>query len=81
MNRLTKIYIALISLTMFTFSIGWFELISLTAIGLLLLATFVKGYLVIEYFMDLHEVEGKYRYIPTIWLGTIISFIGLGYYL
>ena len=81
MDRLTKIYITLIGLTIFTFSIGWFDLISLTTVGLLLIATFLKGYFVIEHFMDLHKVEGRYRYIPTIWLGVIILFIGLGYYL
>jgi len=81
MTTLTKCYIALIGFTIFAFAIGWFELTSLSVIGLLLLTTFSKGYLVIEYFMDLHEVEGKYRYIPTIWLVVIITLIALGYYL
>jgi len=81
MNKYTKIYITLISFTTFTFLIGWMKLTSLIVIAILLFTTFLKGYLVIEYFMGLKEVEGKYRYIPTIWLVSIISLIALGYYL
>ena len=81
MDKFTKIYIALIIFTIFTFSLGWFELISKITISLLLIGTFIKGYLVIESFMRLNEVSLKYRYIPSIWLGIIILFIGLGYYI
>ena len=81
MNKYTKIYLSLILLTTFTFLIGWLKLTSFIVIAILLFTTFLKGYLVIEYFMGLKEVQGKYRYIPTIWLGSIISLIALGYYL
>ncbi|SFV57952.1 hypothetical protein MNB_SV-9-506 [hydrothermal vent metagenome] len=81
MDKFTKVYITLIIFTFFTFSLGWFELISEISIILLLITTFIKGHLVIEYFMGLNEVSGKYRYIPSIWLGVIILFIGLGYFL
>ena len=81
MNKYTKIYLSLLAFTTFTFFIGWFELTSFIVIGILLFTTFLKGYLVIEYFMGLKEVKGKYRYIPTIWLVSIISLIALGYYL
>jgi len=81
MDKFTKVYILLIIFTFFTFSLGWFELISEISIILLLITTFIKGHLVIEYFMGLNEVSGKYRYIPSIWLGVIILFIGLGYFL
>jgi len=80
MNKYTKIYLSLILLTTFTFLIGWLKLTSFIVIAILLFTTFLKGYLVIEYFMGLKEVSGKYRYIPTIWLGSIISLIALGYY-
>jgi len=81
MDRFTKVYIALIIFTFFTFSLGWFQLISKITISLLLISTFIKGFLVIESFMGLNNVSGKYRYIPTIWLGIIILSIGLGYYI
>ena len=81
MDKFTKIYIALVLFTIFTFSLGWFELLSKLAIGMLLITTFIKGHLVIEYFMGLNEVEGKHRYIASVWLAVIILFIGLGYYI
>jgi len=81
MDKITKIYISLIILTILTFSIGWFKLISPITIGILLIITFIKGYFVIEYFMNLRDVKGKYRFIPTVWLLIITFFIALGYYL
>ncbi len=81
MDKSTKVYIALIIFTIFTFSLGWFELISIITISLLLIGTFIKGHLVIESFMGLNEVTGKYRYIPSIWLLVILISISLGYYL
>ena len=81
MDKFTKIWLVLVSLTIFAFGIGWFKVASFTLIGVLLITTFTKGYMVIENFMGLNQVQNKYRFIPTIWLGTIISFIALGYYL
>ena len=81
MDKLIKIWLALIIFTLFTFSLGWFELISLTAVILLLITTFIKGQLVIDYFMGLSDVKLKYRIIPTIWLGVVISLIAIAYYL
>ena len=81
MDKFTKIWATLIVLTVISFLIGWLKLASLVVIAVLLVTTFIKGHLVIEYFMELNEVQGKYRYIPTIWLGVIILFIALGYYL
>ena len=81
MDRLTKVWMVLISLTIVAFLIGWLHLASSVVIFILLITTFIKGHLVIEYFMGLKEVGGKYRYIPSIWLGVIMSLIAAGYYL
>lgn len=81
MDKYAKIYSALIILTIFTYLIGYLKLTSIILIGILLFTTFIKGYLVIEYFMQLNNVKGKYRFIPTIWLGIIIISIAFGYYL
>jgi len=40
-----------------------------------------EGELVIDYFMGLKTVKLKYRLIPIIWLGTVLSLIALAYYL
>jgi len=81
MDKYTKIWIILVALTIFAFIIGFFKLASFFIIGVLLISTFIKGGLVIEYFMGLGEIKGKFRYIPTIWLAVIISIISAGYYL
>jgi prepilin signal peptidase PulO-like enzyme (type II secretory pathway) len=81
MNRLTKVFIILILCTIYTFLIGWFEINSSVLIAILLLTTFIKGHLIIDYFMGLKNVKGKFRYIPAIWLGSVISLIALGYYI
>ena len=81
MSIYTKVFSILILCTIYTFLIGWFEINSTIIIAILLFTTFIKGHLIIEYFMGLKSVKGKFRYIPTIWLGTIISLIALGYYI
>jgi len=80
MALITKIWMILSVFTLFAFLVGWLKLTSLTLIAILLITTFIKGQLVIDYFMDLHEVTLKYRIIPTIWLFIIILSIGIIYY-
>ena len=80
MDKLTKLWIFLITLTVFAFLLGWLKLISNVMVIFLLITTFIKGQVIIDYFMGLNEVDGKYRFIPTIWLFTIISLIGVIYY-
>ena len=81
MGKLTKLWLFLISLTIFAFLLGWLKLMSNIMVVILLITTFLKGQVIIDYFMGLSEVEGKYRFIPTIWLFTVISLIGVIYYL
>lgn len=81
MDRLTKLWLTLVSFTIFAFLFGWLKLISDTIIIILLLTTFIKGQIVIDYFMGLSDVESKYRFIPTIWLGVVIFLIGFIYYI
>lgn len=77
MDKITKIWIALLLFSSFAFGLGWFEMVSDFFVALLLLTTFIKGYLVIEYFMGLREVSLKYRIIPTVWLTIVLSFVFL----
>lgn len=80
MKKITKVWIGLLFLTLFAFLLGWFEKINNILVCLLLITTFLKGYLVIESFMGLSEVQLKYRLIPTVWLGTVLCFIAIAYY-
>ena len=70
----------LIVLTIFAYLLGKLHLASGFMVGVLLFTTFVKGQLVIDYFMGMKNVSLKYRLIPTIWLFVVISSIAVSYY-
>jgi cytochrome c oxidase subunit IV len=80
-RTLEYIWVVLVVLTIFAYLLGYLKYISTTLVAVLLITTFIKGQLVIDYFMDLKEVRLKYRLIPTIWLGIILSLISVAYYL
>jgi len=78
---LEYIWATLAILTLFAYLLGYLEIISTFFVALLLGTTFIKGALVIEYFMGLHNVNWKYRLIPLVWLSIVIGLIALSYYL
>jgi len=75
------IWIILVILTIFAFVIGYFKYVNTSLVAILLLTTFIKAQLVIDYFMDLKSVQMKYRLIPIVWLSVTISLIAVAYYL
>lgn len=74
------VWVALLLLSIFAFSLGYLELISTMLVGILLASTFIKGQLVIDYFMGLKNVQLRYRVIPTLWLSIVLSLIAVAYY-
>ena len=80
-KTLEYIWIALVTLTLFSYLLGHLKYINTSLVAVLLVTTFIKGQLVIDYFMDLKEVRLKYRLIPTLWLGVVLSLIAVAYYL
>lgn len=80
MERITKIWIALLLFSLFAFILGRVEIVSRFFIFVLLFSTFLKGYFVIEHFMGLSEVTLRYRLIPTIWLSVVIVSVAITYY-
>ncbi|MEA2073766.1 MAG: cytochrome C oxidase subunit IV family protein [Campylobacterota bacterium] len=74
------IWITLVVLTIFAFLVGYLEFIDATLVAILLVTTFIKGQLVIDYFMGLKNVSLSYRLIPIVWLLFIISMVALAYY-
>jgi len=75
------IWIILVILTIFAFLIGYLKYVNTSLVAILLLTTFIKAQLVIDYFMGLKNVQIKYRLIPIIWLSVTISLIAVAYYL
>ncbi len=79
-DKYTKAYIVLILLTIFAYSLGKFELINGSLFIVLIITTFLKGSIIIDYFMELKDVNFKYRLIPLIWLFIVLCGIVIGYY-
>lgn len=75
------IFTVLVVLSFSAYLIGYLELFSGLFAVVLLISTFVKGQLISDYFMDLKEVEPKYRLIPTIWLIIVLSLVSVAYIL
>jgi hypothetical protein len=80
MNKTTIIYIALLLLTTLTYLLGQTQSFTFVFIILVLITTFIKGQLIIDYFMELKNVHLKYRLFMIIWLALVISLIGLSYF-
>lgn len=76
-----RIWVILITLSLFAYLLGYVKLLSALMVSVLLLSTFLKGQLIIDYFMGLKETRLRYRLIPTLWLILILSLIALSYYL
>ena len=82
MKRILEVvWIILVILTIFAYLLGYLKYVSTSLVAVLLLTTFIKGQLVIDYFMGLKDVKLKYRLIPTLWLGIVILLIAVAYYL
>ena len=82
MKRILEyVWIILVILTIFAYLLGYLKYVSSFFVAVLLITTFIKGQLVIDYFMDLKNVQLKYRLIPIIWLSVVISLIAAAYYL
>ena len=80
MNKfLNTIWIILVLLTIFAFLVGKLALSSLLVVSLLLMTTFIKGKLVIDYFMDLQALPNRWKNFPTVWLGLVL-FVIAGFY-
>ncbi len=79
-KKVEIVWIILIFFTIFAYLLGKLELINTLLVGVLLFTTFIKGQLVIDYFMGLKNVSYKYRFIPTLWLVLVLSLVAVAYY-
>lgn len=80
-SPLTRIWLAVTGLTLANFavaSVGWSgRWAMLTVLAL----AFVKGRLVIDYFMDLRYCRPLWRGIVMGWLGAVTAIIAFAYWL
>ena len=80
-RKLEYIWVILVVLTIFAYLLGYLKYINSLFVAVLLLTTFIKGQLVVDYFMGLKDVKLKYRLIPSVWLGFVLSLIAVAYYM
>ena len=81
MRKSTKIYLILISLTFLALFIGLTEISSGWFVGVLLLSTFLKGKMIIDYFMGMNAYESRWNNFLTLWLGLVVLVIVGVYFL
>jgi cytochrome c oxidase subunit IV len=77
----TGVWLALVVLTLLTFDIGRLGLGGTTVMGFVLLATFVKGQLVVDYFMGLRRARLFWRLVMFFYLAVVGSLIAVAYLL
>ena len=77
---LEYIWIGLVTLTIFAYLLGYLKIITTALVAVLLFTTFIKGALVSDYFMGLKDVGMRYRMIPILWLGIVLSLIAVAFY-
>lgn len=75
----TLIWMSLLVLTLVSFSLGEVPHPGALALLVIALVTFVKGKLVIDYFMGLKPVGGLFFYMITGWLVLVLSLIAIAF--
>lgn len=78
--NINNIYSILILLSAVAYLLGLFESLNELFVMVLLLSTFFKAKLVLDYFMELKTTSLLYRILPSVWLFIVLSLIGLAYY-
>lgn len=80
MRPCTRVYLLLVTLTLVTFAIGHFDLLSgnrALVLSLLVLGfALIKGQLIGDFFMGLKGIRGPWRFVILLWLlipGTLIT--------
>lgn len=79
-NKFEVIWLVLILLSIFAFLVGYLNLVNSALVAVLLISTFIKGQLVIDYFMGLNKINLRYRIIPTLWLAMVLFLTAIAYY-
>lgn len=77
----TLIWLILVLLTLFTLVIGEMRLGGERVVMILLLTTFLKGQMVVSYFMGLYKVRWLWQFVMLSWSSLVISLIGFAYWL
>ena len=77
----TLIWFLLVFLTLLTLVIGEMSWEGGMVVMILLFTTFLKGQMVISYFMGLYRVRWIWQLVMLSWSSLVISLIGFAYWL
>jgi hypothetical protein len=75
-----RVYFILIMLSVMAYVIGYLEFFNRLFVLILLISTFFKGKLVLDYFMELKTTSLIFRMLPSLWLFFVVTLIGVAYY-
>ena len=81
-NKLNNIHVIwglMVTLTLFTYSLGKFGYSGLFVVLILLLTAAIKGALIIRDYMELRGVSLLWKVIMYGWLGTVILALAITY--
>ncbi len=73
------IWIVLVALTLLGYWVGQLGYSGTSALLILLGAALIKSQLVISWFMELRNIRGLWKWIPTAWLVVVLAAIAITY--
>lgn len=81
MRPCTRAWLVLLGLTLFTYGIGSMGMSGIAATGVVLLATLLKGQVVVDHFMGLRHVRLFWRVLMFSYLAVVGVAIAIAYVL
>lgn len=81
MRPCTRAWLVLLGLTLFTYGIGSMGMSGIAAAGVVLLATLLKGQVVVDHFMGLRHVRPFWRVLMFSYLAVVGVAIAIAYVL
>jgi len=77
--RALRVWLALVVLTLVTYTAGRTGLGGRLVITGLLLSVFIKGQMIADVFMGLNGVRSPWRWMVTGWLLVVVTLIGVAF--
>lgn len=76
-----KVWLVLVLLTLASYAVGKLGYGGITVATMLLISISLKGQLIIDHFMGLARVHSRLKWVVTGWLVSVVSLIGVAYWI
>ena len=80
-HQISLLWLLMVALTLVAFTLASMGYEGAYLVGFVLVTAFIKGQIIIDYFMQLKYSALLWRLIVTFWLMIVLSVIGLLYFL